>query len=79
LLRAGGDACALLDLRGWTDVHVTLAIAATVPHAIVPVLVVLLLASILQIVSEALLQYSGFFRSLAYNGAASPPRWSWQR
>jgi hypothetical protein len=31
---------------------------------------VLLLASVLQIVSEALLQYSGFFRSLAYNGAA---------
>jgi hypothetical protein len=36
----------------------------------VPILVVLLLASILQIVSEALLQYSGFFRGLAYNGAA---------
>ena len=33
--------------------------------AIVPVLVVLLLASVLQIVSEALLQYSGYFRSLA--------------
>ena len=30
----------------------------------------LLLASILQIVSEALLQFTGFFRSLAYNGAA---------
>jgi|HubBroStandDraft_6_1064221.scaffolds.fasta_scaffold44043_3 O-antigen/teichoic acid export membrane protein len=44
--------------------------AAEVPHAIVPVIVVLLLASVLQIVSEALLQYSGFFRSLAYNGAA---------
>jgi len=31
---------------------------------------VLLVASILQIVSEALLQFTGFFRSLAYNGAA---------
>jgi hypothetical protein len=30
----------------------------------------LLLASVLQIVSEALLQFTGFFRSLAYNGAA---------
>jgi len=38
--------------------------------AIVPILAVLLLVSVLQIVSEALLQYTGFFRSLAYNGAA---------
>ena len=30
----------------------------------------MLLASILQIVAEALLQFTGFFRSLAYNGAA---------
>jgi len=44
--------------------------AADVPPAMVPVIVVLLAASVLQIVSEALLQYSGFFRSLAYNGAA---------
>lgn len=44
--------------------------AAEVPHAMVPIIVVLLAASVLQIVSEALLQYSGFFRSLAYNGAA---------
>jgi hypothetical protein len=44
--------------------------AATIPHAITPILIALLFASILQIVSEALLQFTGFFRSLAYNGAA---------
>ena len=44
--------------------------AADVPPAMVPVIVALLASSVLQIVSEALLQYSGFFRSLAYNGAA---------
>jgi multidrug transporter EmrE-like cation transporter len=35
----------------------------------VPILVVLLLAGAVQTVSDALLQYSGFFRSLAYSGA----------
>jgi O-antigen/teichoic acid export membrane protein len=44
--------------------------AANVPPAISFIVVVLLLASILQIVSETLLQYTGYFRSLAYNGAA---------
>jgi len=63
-------ACALLIFAGGPLFTLLLRSAATGPHAIVPVLVVLLLASILQIVSEALLQYSGFFRSLAYNGAA---------
>ncbi len=63
-------ACALLIFTGGPLFTFLLRSAATVPHAIVPILVVLLLASILQIVSEALLQYSGFFRSLAYNGGA---------
>ena len=44
--------------------------AATIPYAITPILIALLLASVLQIVSEALLQFTGFFRSLAYSGAA---------
>ena len=42
--------------------------AATVPPQVTPIVVVLLLASIFQIVSEALLQYTGYFRSLALNG-----------
>ena len=63
-------ACALLIFAGGPLFTFLLRSAATVPHAIVPILVVLLLASVLQIVAEALLQYSGFFRSLAFNGAA---------
>jgi O-antigen/teichoic acid export membrane protein len=62
--------CALLIFAGGPLFKFLLHAAATVPPGIVPILVVLLLANILQIVSEALLQYSGFFRSLAYNGAA---------
>jgi O-antigen/teichoic acid export membrane protein len=42
--------------------------AATVPPQVTPIVVVLLLASVFQIVSEALLQYTGYFRSLALNG-----------
>lgn len=60
--------CAMLIFAGGPLFRFLLHAAATVPPGIVPVLVVLLLASILQIVAEALLQYSGFFRSLAYNG-----------
>jgi len=63
-------ACALLIFAGAPLFAFLLRSAATVPHAIVPILVALLLTSVLQIVSEALLQYTGFFRSLAYNGAA---------
>jgi O-antigen/teichoic acid export membrane protein len=62
--------CGLLIFAGGPLFTFLLRSAATVPHAIVPILVVLLLASVLQIVSEVLLQYSGFFRGLAYNGAA---------
>ncbi len=63
-------ACALLIFAGAPLFAFLLRSAATVPHAMVPILVALLLTSVLQIVSEALLQYTGFFRSLAYNGAA---------
>jgi hypothetical protein len=63
-------ACALLIFAGGSLFAFLLRTAATIPHAITPILVVLLVASILQIVSEALLQFTGFFRSLAYNGAA---------
>jgi O-antigen/teichoic acid export membrane protein len=63
-------ACAMLIFAGGPLFAFLLRSAATVPHAIVPILVALLLASVLQIASEALLQYTGFFRSLAYNGAA---------
>jgi hypothetical protein len=63
-------ACALLIFAGGPLFAFLLRSAATIPPAIGPVLVVLLLASILQIVSETLLQFTGFFRSLAYNGAA---------
>jgi O-antigen/teichoic acid export membrane protein len=63
-------ACALLLFAGGPLFIFLLRSAAAVPHEIVPILIVLLLASIPQIVSEALLQYSGFFRSLAYNGVA---------
>ena len=63
-------ACALLVFAGGPLFTFLLRSAATVPTAIVPILVALLLTSVLQIVSEVLLQYTGFFRGLAYNGAA---------
>jgi O-antigen/teichoic acid export membrane protein len=63
-------ACGLLIFAGGPLFTFLLHAAATVPAGIVPILVALLLASILQIVAEALLQYSGYFRSLAFNGAA---------
>jgi O-antigen/teichoic acid export membrane protein len=61
-------ACALLIFAGGPVFAFLLRSAATVPQAMVPVLVVLLIASVLQIVAEALLQYAGYFRSLAYIG-----------
>jgi O-antigen/teichoic acid export membrane protein len=63
-------ACAVLVFGGGPLFTFLLRSAATVPHAIVPILVALLFTSVLQIVSEVLLQYTGYFRSLAYNGAA---------
>jgi O-antigen/teichoic acid export membrane protein len=61
-------ACALLIFAGAPLFSYLLRAAATVPPAVTPILIVLLLASVLQIVSEALLRYTGYFRSLAYNG-----------
>ncbi len=62
-------ACALLIFAGPPLYHFLLRTAATVPPAVTPIIVVLVLMSVLQIVAEALLQYTGYFRSLALNGA----------
>lgn len=62
--------CGLLVFAGGWLFKFLLHSAATVPASVVPILVGLLVTSILQIVAEALLQYTGFFRSLAYNGVA---------
>ena len=70
MLRAAAIACALLIFAAGPLFTFLLRSAATIPHAVTPILVVLLLVSVLQIVSETLLQFTGFFRSLAYNGAA---------
>jgi multidrug transporter EmrE-like cation transporter len=43
--------------------------AATVPPQATPIAVVLLAAGVLQIVADALLQHTGYFKSLAVNGA----------
>jgi O-antigen/teichoic acid export membrane protein len=61
-------ACGVLIFGGKELYAFLLRTAATVPPAVTPIVVVLLLASILQIVAEALLQYTGYFRSLALNG-----------
>jgi O-antigen/teichoic acid export membrane protein len=59
---------ALLILAGAPLFAFLLRTAAVVPPAITPILIVLMLAGVLQTVSEVLLQYTGYFRSLAYNG-----------
>jgi O-antigen/teichoic acid export membrane protein len=61
-------ACALLIFAGAPLFSFLLHTAAVVPRAITPILIVLLIAGVLQTVSEVLLQYTGYFRSLAYNG-----------
>ncbi len=63
-------ACGLLLFAGGPLFSYLLRSAATVPHTVTPILLVLLIASVPQIVSEALLQYTGYFRSLAYNAVA---------
>jgi len=62
--------CGLLIFAGGPLFTFLLRTAATVPPVLAPILVVLLIAGVVQTVSDALLQYSGFFRSLAYSGAA---------
>jgi O-antigen/teichoic acid export membrane protein len=59
----------LLILGGDEIYRFLLHTAATVPPEVTPVIVVLLLAGILQIIAEALLQHTGYFKSLAWNGA----------
>ncbi len=62
-------ACGLLLAGGNEIYRFLLHTAATVPPEVTPVIVVLLLAGVLQIVAEALLQHTGYFKSLAVNGA----------
>jgi O-antigen/teichoic acid export membrane protein len=61
-------ACGLLIFAGAPLFAFLLRTAAVVPPAITPILIVLLIAGVLQTVSEVLLQYTGYFRSLAANG-----------
>ncbi|HEY1745273.1 MAG TPA: hypothetical protein VGG11_00695 [Xanthobacteraceae bacterium] len=61
-------ACAVLIFAGAPLFAFLLRTAATVPHAVTPILIVLLIAAVLQTVAEVLLQYTGYFRSLACNG-----------
>jgi O-antigen/teichoic acid export membrane protein len=61
--------CGVLLAAGDQIYRFLLHTAATVPPAVTPIIVVLLLAGVLQIVAEALLQHTGYFKSLAVNGA----------
>ena len=61
--------CGLLLAAGDQIYRFLLHTAATVPPAVTPIVVALLLAGVLQIVAEALLQHTGYFKSLAVNGA----------
>jgi hypothetical protein len=58
-------ACAALIFAGGPLFRFLLRSAATVPPQIAFILVVLLLANVLHIVAEALLQHTGYFRNLA--------------
>jgi O-antigen/teichoic acid export membrane protein len=61
--------CAVLIFAGDPLFHFLLRSAATVPPQIKTILVVLLLFNVIQIVSETLLQHTGYFRNLARVGA----------
>jgi len=61
-------ACAVLIFAGAPLFAFLLRTAAVVPPAITPILIVLLITGVLQTVAEVLLQYTGYFRRLAYNG-----------
>ena len=61
-------ACAVLIFAGGPFFRFLLKSAATVPPGIVPILVVLMLANVVQMVSESLLQHTGYFRSLGRIG-----------
>jgi O-antigen/teichoic acid export membrane protein len=63
------SACAVLIFAGAPFFKFLLKDAATVPTALVPILVVLMLTNVVQMVSESLLQHTGYFRSLGRVGA----------
>jgi O-antigen/teichoic acid export membrane protein len=58
-------ACALLIFAAQPLFNFLLRSAATVPPAITPILIGLLLANLVQMVSQSLLQYTGFFREIS--------------
>jgi O-antigen/teichoic acid export membrane protein len=58
-------ACALLVFAAQPLFNFLLRSAATVPPSVTPILIVLLLANLVQIVSQSLLQYTGFFREIS--------------
>jgi len=61
-------ACALLIFAAQPLFSFLLRSAATVPHPISSILVVLLLANLVHMVSQSLLQHTGFFREIARIG-----------
>jgi O-antigen/teichoic acid export membrane protein len=62
-------ACGVLIFAGGPFFKFLLHGAANIPPAITPILVVLMLANVVQMVSDSLLQHTGYFRSLAFIGA----------
>jgi O-antigen/teichoic acid export membrane protein len=62
-------ACCVLIFAGAPFYALLLKSAATVPSAVTPILVVLLIAAVIHTVAEILLQHTGFFRSVAIYGA----------
>ncbi len=62
-------ACGVLLIGASELYRFLLHTAASVPPQVTPIIVVLLLAGLSQIVADALLQHTGYFRSLAVTGA----------
>jgi O-antigen/teichoic acid export membrane protein len=58
-------ACALLIFAAQPLFSFLLHSAATVPPSVTPILIVLMLANLVQMVSQSLLQYTGFFREIS--------------
>lgn len=63
--------CALLYFAGGWFFAFLLGPAATMPAALTPVLIVLLVANLFQTVSNSLLLHTGFFRQLAFIAAGT--------
>jgi hypothetical protein len=64
-----GFACGLLIFASKQLFGFLLGNAATVPPAVTPILVVMLLANLVQMVAQSLLLHSGFFREISRIGA----------